>query len=384
MIKPNPFTPQSGWEPKSFYGRDTQIKHFNNNIREILSTKRPAHMIILGDWGTGKTSLLKRFKIIAQKDGMPSSYCPIPKFTKNDSSSDVINSIAEEILQGFPVIKGFKKMAEEIESAGITLAGFGGQIARKTKASTPQRLLTDILLKLWKHLEAKLAIVLIDDIQNFNDIPQVIDILRLVLSREEIIKQTNYIFILSSTIHGWNSFIDKHDPIGRYFRKREPIGKLNKSEAVKTIKETLKNTGVTFSSEIANLIFRYTNGHPYELQLLCSNLYDAQIKGKITKKQWVPAFRKTVIELGADYFDSLYRKASEREILLLQVFCKSATVLTEKDVQIEIPKIDRKFPVKDARYYIYRLIDKGLLLSENRGEYKIIDKMFQEYLLTVL
>jgi len=381
MIKSNPFTPQTGWEPKSFQGRETQIEHFKKNIKDALITKRPNHMVLLGEWGIGKTSLLKLFKKIAQSESLLSAYCSIPKFSEKDTTRDAVNLIIEEMLKGFPVIRGFKKFKEDIEGLGISIAGFGGQISRKKKIPSPQILLTDILLRLWKCLNTKLSIILIDDIQNFSLIPQVIDILRLVLSKDEIISQSNYLFVLSSTPQGWKYFIGKHDPIGRFFRKREKIGPLSRQETIKVIQKTLKNTGVRFSEDIINRVYKYTLGHPYELQILCSNLYESQIKGLVSKRQWETVFQITLSDLGEDYFDALFRKASDRETTILKVFCQTSKDMCIKDIQRTITKIDKSFPVKDVRLYIYRLVDKGLLKQANKKEYNLIDNMFREYLL---
>lgn len=384
MIKTNPFTPQTGWEPKSFQGRKTQIDHFMKNINEALLTHRPNHMIVLGDWGIGKTSLLKLYKKIAQKEGMLASFCAMPKFSDKDSTKDVINVIIEEILKGFPVIKGFDKLIEEIECVGVSIAGFGGQVTRKKRTPSPQILLTDVLTRLWKYLESKLVIILIDDVQNFVSNPQVIGILRLVLSRDEVITETNYLFILSSTPQGWSDFIDKHDPIGRFFRKREKIRTLDKGETSKVITETLKDSGVRFSKEIVGQAYKYTMGHPYELQVLCSNLYNSQIKGLVSKRQWDMVFKATLEDLGEDYFGSLYRKVSQREKTVLQVFCMVKKELDIKTAESEIKQVDKKYPVQDVRFYIYRLIKKGLIKEIEKGRYRLLDNMFKEYLIRVL
>ena len=55
MIKPNPFTPQSGWEPKIFGGRLEQVQHFEKTLAEAAAT-RANHMVIIGQWGIGKTT----------------------------------------------------------------------------------------------------------------------------------------------------------------------------------------------------------------------------------------------------------------------------------------------------------------------------------------
>lgn len=384
LIKTNPFTPQTGWEPRSFQGRKIQIDNFKKNINDAIQIHRANHMIVLGDWGIGKTSLLKLYKKLAQNEGLLASYCAIPMFSDKDTTKDIINIIIEEILKGFPVIKSFDKLKEEIESIGVSIAGFGGQLTRKRKTPSPQILLTDVLIRLWKHLDSKLVIILIDDVQNFVSIPQVIDILRLVLSRDEVITKTNYLFTLSSTHEGWSSFIDKHDPIGRFFRKREKIGTLNKSETSTVITETLKDTGIKFSKEIIENVYKYTMGHPYELQVLCSNLYNSQIKGLVSNRQWDMVFKATLEDLGEDYFDSLYRKVSQREKTVLKVFLMASKELDIKTAENNMKKIDKTYPIQDVRFYIYRLIKKGLVKEIEKGKYQLHDNMFKEYLIRLL
>lgn len=204
------------------------------------------------------------------------------------------------------------------------------------------------------------------------------------MSREEIIQNTNYLFVLASTMRGWHYFIDKHDPIGRFFRKRETIQTLSEKETDKVIVETLKNTGVKFSKEIMQLIYRHIMGHPYELQVLCSNLYESQIKGVVSKRQWEIALRTTLSDLGQDYFDSLFRKASDREETILQLMCNAGKEISIKDIQNSILKIDKSYPVKDVRLYLYRLLDKGLIKLKDKKKYQLIDNMFEEYLRGVM
>ncbi|MBI4981375.1 ATP-binding protein [Candidatus Woesearchaeota archaeon] len=57
MIKPNPFTPKSGIEPKIFLNRTEEISLFLEKIKEAKAGL-PSHYIINGEWGIGKTTLL--------------------------------------------------------------------------------------------------------------------------------------------------------------------------------------------------------------------------------------------------------------------------------------------------------------------------------------
>lgn len=380
MIKSNPFTPQSGWEPRFFGGRHEQLNSFLGSMKEAISS-RANHMIILGEWGIGKTSLLKQFKKIAQAEDYLATFCSIGRFTEKDTVQDGISLISEEMLRGFPKIKGIGSFFENLEAIGISIAGFGGQVARKKATLQPQTYFTEFLIEMWKQLDTKLAVVLIDDVQNFSSIPQVMDILRLVLSKDEILQKTRYLFIITSTPDGWSFFLDKHDPIGRFFRKRESLDCLDKKEAMEIIDVTLKKTGVIFSRELKERIYDFTLGHPYELQVLCSNLYESQLQGQVSEDEWDQAFKNALRELGRDYFEAFYRKASEREETVLLSLVKAKTALSISETIEKIRDENSNFPLKNVKNFMYRLEKKGLIKRIHKKGFCVIDPMFREYVL---
>lgn len=380
MIKPNPFTPQSGLEPKTFEGRNAQLDNFKQVMKEAIDGKQN-HMVILGEWGTGKTALLKQIKKIAQGRGFPASLCSVAGFTDKDTAQAGISLILEEMVRGFPKIGMIKKFSKNLESIGISIAGFGAQVTHKPANLQPQTYLTESLLEIWKPLNAKLAIVLIDDIQNFLSIPQVMDILRLVLSKDEIINKTNYLFVLSSTPDGWKLFLDKHNPIGRFFRKRESLNFLTEKETADTIDRTLHNTGVSFSQRVKKMVYQHTLGQPYELQVLCSNLYESQLKGKVGETEWEQAFKNTLRELGRDYFEALYRKASSREKTVLLIIVQAKTDLSIAETMKKVGAEFSDFPLNNVKNFLYRLEAKGIIKRTRENRFKILDPMFKQYIL---
>jgi len=380
MIKPNPFTPQSGWEPKVFGGRHKQIASFTKVMKEAV-TGRPNHMVIHGEWGIGKTSLLKQFKKLAQGEGYLASFCSIGRFSEKDTVQDGINLVSEEMLRGFPKIGGVRGFFENLEAIGISIAGFGGQVTKKRASLQPQTYLTGFLIEMWKQLDARLAIVLIDDIQNFSSIPQTMDILRLVLSKDEILINSRYIFILSSTPDGWRFFLDKYDPIGRFFRKREYLDYLSRNETLNIIDDSLRETGVTFSQGIREKIYTYTLGHPYELQVLCSNLYESQLQGRVDETEWDQAFKNALWELGRDYFEVFYRKASSREETVLLALAEAKTDLSISETTERVGAENSSFPLRNVKHFLYRLSNKGLIKRTDRKSFEIPDPMLREYIL---
>jgi len=368
MISSNPFTPQSGWEPKIFGGRSQELETFKLNLDDAANA-RPSHLVVLGAWGAGKTSLLKQFRRLSQEKGFPSAFCGISKFTEKNKALDAIHLIAEEMLMGFPKAESVQKDILELFS-------------KRKSLSNAQVQLTKFLLELWKALDAELAVVLLDDIQNLMEVSNTIDILRAVLSNEDIIKKTRFLFILSSTPAGWASFIDKHDPVGRFFRKRLFVENLKEREVMATIDMTLKGTGVEFEEGIRKNIFEYTSGHPYEIQLLASHLYDSQIEGKVKIDVWDSALNNTLKELGRDYFRYLLSKASDREKDLLKILAEEKKPITIKDftTMMIVGKRAKKFPIANIKNFLYRLEEKGLVKRTEGGGFYIQDLMFAEFI----
>ncbi len=369
MIKPNPFTPQSGWEPKIFGGREEDLSVFRSNLEGSLYS-RPSHLVVLGEWGIGKTSILKQFKRIVQEAGYPASFCSISRFTKKDKPLDAIYLIAEEMLMGFPRI-------------GADLEGFLSVFSRKKASLQSQTQFTRFLLNLWEALDTRLAVVLLDDLQNILPISTAIDILRAVLSKDEVIHNTRFLFILSSTPAGWSGFIDKHDPVGRFFRKRLNVKNLNKQDVIDTVDRTLEDTCVTFDMDIKEKIFEYTDGHPYEVQLLSSHLYNGQIEGMVTNDVWDNALNNTLKELGRDYFISLLARASDRERDLLKIIADERRPLSisEFRTMMIVGKFAKKFPIANIKNFLYRLEDKGIVKRNTDGSFDVPDRMFREFVL---
>ena len=367
MIKPNPFTPQSGWEPRVFGGREKESSVFERSLEDAL-TLRPNHLLLLGEWGIGKTSLLKQFKRISQERGLPACFCSISRFSGKDRPLDAFHLIAEEVVMGLP---GLKASPEKLLDS----------FSRKKSLVQAQTQFTTFLLELWQAQDAKLVVILLDDLQNLSSVSNTIDILRAVLSKEDIIKKTRFLFILSSTPNDWSIFIDKHDPVGRFFRRRLNVGNLDKTDVVTTVDRTLEDTGVAFANDIKERIFDHTNGHPYEVQLLASHLYNGQIGGRVDNDSWDNALNNTLKELGRDYFDTLLSKASDREMDLLRILVEEKRPLSIKDLRtmMIVGRYAKKFPIANIKNFLYRLEEKGIIDRNKNGCFDIPDRMFREF-----
>lgn len=366
MVSPNPFTPQSGWEPRFFSGRDRELEYFKG-ILTASSKGRANHMVLLGEWGTGKTSLLKQYKKMAQGQGCLASFCPISKINSKSFLKDTINLISQEVLLNLPT-------AGEIETFKSVIS--------KNNSLEPQVKFTKFLIELWSKIKTEVAVILLDDIQNFNVDSGVIDTLRSVLSKDEILNNTNYLFVLSGTPRGWEAFVDKHDPVGRFFRKRVYVENFTKEETFNIINASLKDTSVSFDVSVKDKIYKNSLGHPYEVQLLCSYLYEAQIEGVVSDNIFDKVLKNALIELGRDYFEALYRRASERETEILSILAENNKPLSISRIRsiMITEKRAKSFPVANIKNFLYRLNDKELIKRKENDEFEISDPMFLNYL----
>ncbi len=384
-IAPNPFTPKSGMEPKFFAGRDKEIELFHKKLVEAKH-RRYDHFCILGEWGIGKTALFKEFKKIAQTRRILATYVSIREFQESDrfinATEHLITHIPRSLPLKFETLTNFKKF---LSGVGVTLPFIGGgiQVSEKQLSGDPQALLLDALMRLWKDLKQQTdtIVVLLDDAQNYKPISGFLTIIKNVLSDDEIQKKTGYLFILTSTNIGWDEFLKKHHPIGRFFTPVLTLHNLSEEETHFLVQKSLDSTGVKVSKSILKKIYEYTEGHPYELQILCSYLYENQIGRKITVRSWDTSLGLTLENLGQILLDTLIREASDRERQLLKVLASVEYPLEWKSIIPLVKNMAKSFPSHSVGKFLSRLLEKGLIQQPKRGVYKLPDRMFREYIL---
>lgn len=281
---PNPFTPKTGWEPKIIVGRDTELDFFSRKLYEARRG-RCDHFVVSGDWGMGKTSLLKKYKEIAHGMRLFTSFVSINEFTPENTVLDGVKYLIEQIPRKFPVeMEQLKNFYRKMKILDVKIVGRGLNFSKRIEGMHPQTLLTDVLLALWQDIkeQSEAGVVLLDDVQNFAPIGGIFTVLKNVLSDEQIIDETRFLFVLTTVTSGWEKFTEKNHPIGRYFSPRLQLQKLSKNDMKRLIKDTLEETGVIFEDEVIKRVVSYGEGNPHELQQICAGLYDKQIGGKVS------------------------------------------------------------------------------------------------------
>ncbi|MEW6097172.1 MAG: BlaI/MecI/CopY family transcriptional regulator [bacterium] len=313
------------------------------------------------------------------------SYLPIREFqeTEPDGFISATKHLISQIPKNLPVkYELLKNFMEYLRGIGISIPVIGGGVQLPEKndiKGDPQVLLLDALERLWYAVkkETDVVVILLDDVQNYKPISGYLTILKNVLSDDIILKDTGFLFILASTPEGWSQFLKKHHPIGRYFIPTMRLNRLNLTETLEVLDKTLESTGVTFNDSVKSKIWEYTEGHPFELQILCTFLYDNQIEGKVTDEIWEVSLMLAINQLGEILLDYLYEDASPSEAEVLKVVSEEYKPVESKVVTEKI----NKFSKEAVNKYLNRLVEKGLLIKEKRGFYAFPDRMFREYVL---
>lgn len=368
-------------EPRVFVGREEEVKFFKKKLEEA-KIGRCDHFLVLGDWGIGKTTLLKEFKNIAQEKGILTSLVTISNYDEDSHPRDGVKELITEIPHRLPITSSkLKNYMRHITELGIQILGTGFNFSRSIEGMLPQPLLLDTLTTLWKDLKDKseVIVVLLDDVQNFSAISGIFTILKNVLSDEEIVKGTRFLFALSCTPDAWRQFLVRHHPIGRYFTPRLKLERLTKEKTLKALESILEGTGVTFAPQIKQLVYEYTEGHPYELQVLCSRLYENQFEGEVAEKVWDISLGNALLELGEVVFDAIYTRASLQEAKVLFVTSQITKPLERKKISLEVVKYFPDISEEVVYTLVGRLTDKRLLASHFKAKYAVFDRLFAEY-----
>lgn len=383
----NPFIPKTGVEPAIFGGRTYELDFFEQKLNNAMRGSYCDHFIILGEWGVGKSTLLREFKKIAQQRGAVSAIVPIEEFTQDSSVADGINSLVQGIGREISVSPSrLEKLMGFFDSVGINILGTGLEVSKDTnqKKLSPKVLLHDSLLKLWEDIRehSPVVVILLDDIQYFAPISPILTTIMQTLSGVAI-QNLRILFGLTCIPTKWHEMtsLKKHHPVARYFYSKIELSNLSKTEVYDTIQRSLTNTGVAFDAQIIQRIYEYTNGHPFEMQVLSHNLFDLQILGRVGYEMWEKAIRKSVMDLGGAIFAHWYKGASPNEKLVLGTLAsKSSQGMNLSQIQSSLESKGTKMRVRNVSVYLQRLLSKQMIARFERGKYAIPDPMFRTYI----
>jgi CheY-like chemotaxis protein len=382
----NPFVPISGREPIVFGGRQAAFDFFEERVSRALQAKVREHFLILGDWGMGKSTLLRQYKKIAQNQGLLASVVVLDPGASEGSQLEVANALVQGILRDVSVPRTrLRGLFGYFESVGISVLGSGFEVSRRedSRRPSPQTLLLDALIHLWDDLreQTELLVILLDDVEHQSSLPDALLILKSVLESERL-REAGILVGVASTPGYWTALAKRAEyrHLPRYFRPHVDLDPLSNTDVIATVRGTLRNTGVTFESEVIDLICECVEGHPAKLQLLCYNLFKNQRQGRVSLEGWESALSSTLEELGISLYQPLFEDLEQDDRELLRILVADHEGLTIDQILGDLA--GGGWSARNPERTVGRLeilIGKRLL-EKNRSRYKVHDRFTAEYI----
>jgi AAA ATPase domain len=382
----NPFTPMSGKPPLIFGGRTKELEFFEQKLFKAINLNQREHFLVLGDWGIGKSTLLTEYKKLCQSRGYITSIVTLECLQSGTTTIEAATSLMEAIARGLPYPRDqFKKLREIFESIDVSFLGLKIKLTPNPKPNSkisPQTFLHDALTSLWQDIQGKtdILVILIDELENFMTVPEIIMTLKSTLSSDSF-NSVKILIGLASTKESWSSFTnsDKHHPLRRYFLSQVELKPLNQEEVLTTISSLLVGSGISFDPKIIQQIFEHTKGHPFEMQLLGSHLFDNQLSGKVTDEVWEKSLQDTLSKLGSAVFERWLDGVNSEEGKILVYITQLGKEVSDREIQAFIQQNSPGNFSENAEKYLQSLVEKRLL-CKRLGIYTIVDPMLGAYI----
>ena len=340
---------------------------------------KPENMAILGSWGIGKTSLLKKFETMAlENEEVFTARCELVPAFCNDFNAFSIR-IRNEIERSFTVSNKdllAKLKREIIPDWRIKTFTLGiGTLEQTHNEKSAVTAFEDSLSELWnilKQNKIKLMLLMIDDLQYLaKEYPNGLYDLRGIFQKLAM-DGCNIMLIIAGpeTLFEIKDFAE---PFARFF-DRYKLKLFNLEETKKAILKPLKlsNSKLRIEDSVIQKIYEKTQGHPYFIHLIMHDLFRYKDgAGLVDDKFFKEKYQKIIDHLSKDKFDyDFLTKASEKEReILLKIAKLNDHVFSPSDIE-----------VSGIRAYIGSLSEKELLVKLERGSYKLYHPLFREYL----
>lgn len=386
MNRENPFSPTFPVNPKYFVNRtdviDSLKRAFGRSIKSEFPT--PDNVAILGDWGVGKTSMLRKFEEIALREFKSRKVVSaivelIP--TSCNSFFLFMKKVVDDIERSFAVKAPIMvKLRERIREWRVKSIGVGTalELERKIRERSEVTVFEDALIHFWKAVESlgiDTVILMLDDLHYLAEgYPQGLYDLRGIfqgLPRHGC----NFMLCMSGSRDLFAEVRELAEPFARFFNVKHTLDNFSPEETRNAILTPIERAGlnITVEERVVQKIYDLTVGHPFFIHFLMRELVTIREKGKISIGFFDNHYPIVERIMAREKFAGDFSIASdkEKEILLAVAAIKSDTFTPSQ------------LKIKNVRPRFNGMVRKNLIVKVGRGEYGLYHPLFKEYLRNV-
>jgi Cdc6-like AAA superfamily ATPase len=365
----NPFT--TAVMPPRFAGRQNEKHSFSMGLKS-LAQGNPRNLAFVGDYGTGKTVLLKEFSNMAKDVFFITfpcyqfeNYAQFFNFLMDTINRKIRESKSDKILNLFK---------NDIKSFSIPVVGGGIEFKEGDPAFDPMNRIIDMFESVYKAVDQP-TILFFDDFQYYLK----------TIGQSEVIKQAFTVltqeleYDIMLTVCGdlttFEGVREPHEPIARFF---EPIriDPLSRDEINDAINTPLELYGYRFTDEAIDRIHELSQGRAYYVQLCAYYGLNKAHNRQITPEDVSTGLRSVLKRLAIERFDNVYNGVSPDQQTVLQVMSCMDGPLLHKDIINGSESYD--ITESSAKMSISRLHGSDILVKVG-NKYQIREKLFEEY-----
>jgi hypothetical protein len=363
---PNPYTPGLPVDPREFAGRDVELQRIAKHADSSRSG-RPAHVFVEGEWGIGKTSLLRRL----QPTFAEQSWVLLTRVQEDeeDHLDLLMRSIIQDILNQAGSLCSDDILAEQ------------PYLAKMDRLVSHLSRIYEAIRNRFGHV-----VILIDNAQAAS--PRTFSQLREAF--QDLHQKGCRFMLVASGTELPISDTSARNPVRRFFHTinlkalsleecvaavRKPLFYLQKltygiSEEDLRGESNHAEGSLEFTDDGIVAIYEKSEGHPYFLKLICHHVFDiAGGEGTIDEPWLSDHWENIATHLNEAKFDEefKYLPPGEQNVLL------RASVLEREPFR-------RKDlgSIKSIDTYLNRLKTDELLRSVSHGEYRFYHPLFRE------
>jgi len=380
MSIPNPFRYGTGIFPTYFAGRDREKRLFESRITLAIESNNIQHMAIYGDWGIGKTSLIKYLSDFAKERGcIP---IRVTFYKKTWLPTEFVTFLLRQFRFSIPE-GALKKFLTIVKKLKLPLVDVDIEKIKSLEQLDPQITLVQTLSKAWDDLKSSaisppLIVFFLDDVQ-LASTEETLYILRNTFM-ELLDIECKYMLVVTGTSDLFSMFDDMAAPLTRFFNPTE-LKRLSVEDARDAIIKPLEQSSIKFSDDVVDKILEISEGHPYYIQLLCYYLYDNAMNNVVDMNIYNSSFYLALNDMAQRMFDRIYNSASDSARQILGILAKLDKSLSYSEILNESENIGLK--KGSVGKLLERLKEKEIVKQiesgEDKGKYLLFDKFFKEY-----
>jgi hypothetical protein len=388
MLK-NPFNPAGPADPRYYADRTELLSIFRNNVKAVTETKgvtKPINLAVTGQWGTGKSSTLYKFKDILENetDGARifSSYVSLtPSNCKNADSffACILETLFRDYETTVPLpgrlIQFIKDESVRLNRWKIKKMGTTAPEFERVEEDLNAVNFKNTLLEFWVKLKESnfdMVVIMLDDLQYVlsQDNGEILYDLRTDMQSLSM-KGALFTFVICTPENLFPRMRTVAEPFTRLFTRYElkPFDLQGTAEQIQKPLDVEK-IPLTLSETTIQEIHDITQGHPYFICASMKHLLDNVPEGTVSADGF-QAVCPDIREYFANVkFNADFDKATESEKeILLRIASLNEPEFSPKEVG-----------GRSKITYVERLVAKGLVTKIDRGKYKLYTPLFADYL----